>query len=167
MQYTGFFVARGVNYFAWRMSNVQPAYSNLLLFVKQTREAQMAQTEQQSRSAASFNSRCMQKWKRLQSSFEVDFFTYWNALGHLNNLSILLNISAFFLTGLISQGYYFTFYSLFCLSFVGFGMLVPTVWVRRLKYYLFFLFVEALGLYFLISSVIYWVTHNGIRVQMG
>ena len=66
----------------------------------------------------------------------------------------------FFLTGLVAQGYFYTFYSLICLGVVGIGSLVPTALIRKLWYYWLFLLVELAGLYFFVASLIYWV-ENG------
>jgi hypothetical protein len=70
---------------------------------------------------------------------------------------VIMNISMFFLTGLVGQGYYYTFYSLICLGIVGIGVLIPTVLIRRLWYYWIYLAFEMLALYYLVASVIYWV----------
>jgi len=71
-----------------------------------------------------------------------------------------MNISMFFLTGLVIKGYYYTFYSLICLGVVGMGVLVPTRLIRRLWYYWSFLGVELSGLYYLVASMIYWVKNS-------
>jgi hypothetical protein len=81
-------------------------------------------------------------------------------LSRLNNLIVIMNISMFFLTGLVAKGYFYTFYSLICAGIVGVGVLIPTTLIRRLWYYWFFLVVELIGLYYLIASVAYWV-NNG------
>ena len=57
-----------------------------------------------------------QRYRDLAIAFVSDHAVYWNNLSRLNNLLIIMNISMFFLTGLISQGYYYTFYSLFFFS---------------------------------------------------
>ena len=94
-------------------------------------------------------------WKRLSKAFARDYAVYWDSLGRLNSLSIVMNISAFFLTGLIYQGYYYTYYSLSLLCLVAIGIQIPTLWLDRLKYYLLFLLAEVIALYFLIASIIY------------
>ncbi len=81
-------------------------------------------------------------------------------LSRLNNLMVIVNISMFFLTGLVTKGYFFTFYSLACSGVVGVGTLVPTTLIRHLWYYWTFLIVEFTGIYYLVASVIYWVTHG-------
>jgi hypothetical protein len=65
-----------------------------------------------------------------------------------NNFLIILNVSMFFLTGLVARGYYFSFYSLTCLGVVGMGVLVPTALIQRLWYYWIFFSFELLGLFF-------------------
>ena len=96
----------------------------------------------------------------IQEEFDGTYANYWATLSRSNNMLVIMNISMFFLTGLVSKGYYFTFYSLNCLLVVGVGVLVPTGWVRRLWYYWSFLGVELLGLYFLVASVAYWVKNG-------
>ena len=73
---------------------------------------------------------------------------------------VIVNISMFFLTGLVAKGYFFTFYSLICLGVVGVAALVPTLLIRRLWYYWIFLIVEFIGLYYLVASIVYWI-QNG------
>lgn len=100
------------------------------------------------------------RYMEIQKAFDGTHANYWATLSRSNNLMVIMNISMFFLTGLVSKGYYFTFYSLNCLFFVGVGVLVPTGLVRRLWYYWVFLCVEFLGLYFLVASVAYWVKNG-------
>ncbi|MCP3952503.1 MAG: hypothetical protein GY697_09855, partial [Desulfobacterales bacterium] len=73
--------------------------------------------------------------KKLDSAFDADHVNFWSNLSRVNNLLVLMNISLFFLTGLVARGYYYTFYSLVCLGFVGLGILVPTTLIRKLWYY--------------------------------
>ena len=40
------------------------------------------------------------------------------------------------------------------------GVLIPTTLIRRLWYYWTFFGIELLGLYYLITSRIYWVKHG-------
>jgi hypothetical protein len=96
---------------------------------------------------------------RLADAFDADHILYWSTLSRQNNLVVIMNISMFFLTGLVTQGYYYTFYSLVCAGAVAVGILVPTTLTRRLWYFWLFLIVEFLGIYFLAASVIYWVNH--------
>jgi hypothetical protein len=85
---------------------------------------------------------------------------YWSNLSRINNLLVIMNISMFFLTGLVAKGYFYTCYSVVCLGVVGMGVLIPTTLIRRLWYYWTFLVVELSGVYFLVASVIYWVKHG-------
>jgi hypothetical protein len=85
---------------------------------------------------------------------------YWSNLSRSNNLLVIMNISMFFLTGLVAKGYFYTCYSVVCLGGVGMGVLIPTTLIRRLWYYWTFLVVELSGVYFLVASVIYWVKHG-------
>jgi hypothetical protein len=100
------------------------------------------------------------RYTAIQEVFDGTHANYWATLSRSNNLMVIMNISMFFLTGLVSKGYYFTIYSLNCLLVVGVGVLVPTGLARRLWYYWIFLFVELLGLYFLFASVAYWVKNG-------
>lgn len=95
-----------------------------------------------------------------QMSFETDYALFWGNLSRLNNLAVVVNISMFFLTGLVAKGYYYTFFSLICLGVVSVGTIVPTLLVRRLWYFWIFLWVEFVGLYYLVNSVVYWVRHG-------
>jgi hypothetical protein len=45
----------------------------------------------------------------LQSVFDADHLLFWNNLSRLNNLLVVMNISMFFLTGLVAKGYFYTF----------------------------------------------------------
>ncbi len=97
---------------------------------------------------------------KLKETFVQDHGIFWNNLSRWNNLMVIINITMFFLTGLVAQGYYFTFYSLICLSIVGMGILLPLPHSRSLKYYGGFLVIELAGIYFLVASVVYWVKHR-------
>jgi hypothetical protein len=81
----------------------------------------------------------------------------WGNLSRLNNLLIAINISLFFLSGLVAQGYYYTFYSLAFLSAVAVLILIPGQQLSRLWFYVCCLFLEVAALYFLLASVVYWV----------
>lgn len=100
------------------------------------------------------------RYLRLESIFAADHVNYWSHLSRLNNLMVIMNISIFFLTGLVAKGYFYTFYSLICLIIVGVAALFPTALIRRLWYYWTFLAIELFGLYYLAASVVYWV-RNG------
>jgi hypothetical protein len=97
------------------------------------------------------------QFSRMESAFDADHVNFWSNLSRLNNLMVIMNISMFFLTGLVIKGYFYTFYSLICLGVVGVGILIPTMQIRRLWYYWIFLIIEFLGLYYLVASVTYWV----------
>lgn len=62
------------------------------------------------------------------SAFTGNYVLFWTNLSRLNSLLVILNISMFFMTGLVNQGYYYTFYSL-----VGVYFLVASVvyWIRH------------------------------------
>jgi hypothetical protein len=99
-------------------------------------------------------------YSKIESVFDADHVNYWSNLSRLNNLMVIMNISMFFLTGLVADGYYYTFFSLFFLGVVGVGILVPTILVRRLWYYWLYLIIDLAGLYFLVASLIYWVKNG-------
>ena len=99
-------------------------------------------------------------FEKTGATFNTDHVNFWSNLSRLNNLLIIVNISMFFLTGLVARGYFYTFYSLICLGVVAVGVLVPTTLIRRLWYYWIFLAIELFGVYFLVASVIYWI-ENG------
>jgi len=100
---------------------------------------------------------------KFDESFRDNKVILWANLSRLNNLLIILNISMFFLTGLVARGYYYTFFSLGCFSVVAILTLLPITLISRLWFYLFNLLVEFVGLYFLVASIIYWV-NTGARV---
>jgi len=100
---------------------------------------------------------------KLNDSFEKQMAIYWSNLSRTTNLLILLNISLFFVTELvIKKGYYYTYYSLFLLLIVKIGLLVPFGLLNRLWYYCIYLALEFLAIYFLLSSVWFWVVTNKI-----
>ncbi len=94
--------------------------------------------------------------------FTADYAVYWSNLSRLNNLLVIVNISMFFLTGLVAQGYYYTFFSLVFLGLVGIGAIIPTRLIQRLWFYWVFVAMELAAIYFLVASIIYWVS-NGSR----
>ena len=85
----------------------------------------------------------------------------WANLTRLNNLLIIVNISMFFLSGLVAEGYYFTFYSIGCFAFVAILSILPVPLIGRLWFYALNLLIEIVGIYFLIASIIYWVRAGG------
>ena len=97
-----------------------------------------------------------------ENGFIAGHVNFWSHLSRFNNLLVIMNISMFFLTGLVAKGYYYTFYSLICLGAVGMGILVPTALIRRLWYYWIFFSVELLGLYYLVASMIYWINNSAV-----
>ena len=99
-------------------------------------------------------------FSKQSSAFTADYALFWTNLSRLNGLLVILNISMFFLTGLINHGYYYTCYSLASLSVVGLGGLLPTSLIRNILYYLCFLFFELIGVYFLLVSIIYWIRYG-------
>lgn len=100
------------------------------------------------------------RYEKLDNAFELDHVIFWSNLSRLNNLLVIMNISMFFLTGLVAKGYFYTFYSLIILSIVSVGLLIPTTLIRSLWYYCFYFVLELMGLYFLVASIAYWV-NNG------
>ncbi len=58
-------------------------------------------------------------YKTCETDLKNNLVIFWSNLARVNNLLVIMNISMFFLTGLIAQGYYFTFISLTCLGIVG------------------------------------------------
>ena len=93
-----------------------------------------------------------------QKQFERHYALLWTNLSRLNGLMIIANLSLFFLTRLVvEKGYYYTFYSLFCLGLVALFLLLPLGLFRRLWFYLCCLVLEGIGIYFLVASGWYWV----------
>ena len=90
---------------------------------------------------------------------------FWANLARLNNLLIILNITLFFLTGLVAQGYYYTFCSIGCFAVVAILTILPFPFVNRLWFYLLNVTLEFVGIYFLAASIIYWV-QTGAQVGM-
>ena len=94
---------------------------------------------------------------RIDESFRNYMVIFWANLSRLNNLLIIVNITMFFLSGLVAQGYYYTFYSISCFTFVAILIILPAPFIGRLWFYLLNLLIEFVGIYFLIASIIYWV----------
>jgi hypothetical protein len=93
-------------------------------------------------------------WQRLLIS---DHVVLWGNLSRLNNLLIIMNISLFFLTGLVERGYFYTFTSLISLGVVSLSAILAIFLIRKLWYYCCCLVFELIGLYYLVSSIVYWV----------
>ena len=100
---------------------------------------------------------------KLDKAYREHMVIFWANLTRLNNLLIILNISMFFLSGLVSRGYFYTFYSIGCFSIVAILTVLPFSLISRLWYYLLNFLVEMVGIYFLVSSVVYWV-RAGARI---
>ena len=98
---------------------------------------------------------------KIDESFKNYMVIFWANLSRLNNLLIILNITMFFLSGLIAQGYFYTFYSIGCFAFVAILTILPVPFISRLWFYLLNLIVEFIGIYFLVASIIYWVRAGG------
>ena len=100
-------------------------------------------------------------YQQLEKRFATQAEIHWAHLSRLNNLLIILNISMFFLTDLVTkQGYYYTYFSLIFLSLTAVGPLMPFGLLKRLWYYLLFVTCEVGGTYFLVVSAWYWVRTN-------
>jgi len=99
-------------------------------------------------------------YSNIEMSYEKHVVIYWANLSRINNLMIILNISMFFLSGLVSRGYYYTFYSIGCCFLVAILAVIPLPVIRRLWFYLMNLLIEFVGIYFLAASIIYWVRHE-------
>lgn len=100
--------------------------------------------------------------KKAEQWFRAEHVLFWSNLSRLNGLLIILNISLFFLTGLVAKGYYYTCYSLLGLGLVGVGMLIPTKLVRNIVYYWLFIVVELIAIYFLVTSIIFWIRQSSV-----
>ena len=109
------------------------------------------------------NGGAMKRPVNISRRFEDHMNLYWMNLSRFSTLLIILNISLFFLTELVTRhGYFYTYFSLAALLVVEFGLLVPVGLAHKLWYYAFYLCWEGVALYFLISSVWYWVRVNGM-----
>lgn len=101
---------------------------------------------------------------KIETSFKTHMVIFWANLARLNNLLIILNITLFFLSGLIAQGYTYTFISIGCFGVVAILTILPVPFISRLWFYLLNLLIEFVGIYFLVASIVYWVRAGG---QMG
>ncbi len=96
--------------------------------------------------------------EKLERSFDENKIVYWSNLDRTSNLLILLNFTLFFVSKLvITQGYYYTYYSLMLILITKVGTLLPLGLLNRLWYYLVMLLFEFVAIYFLTSSIWYWV----------
>jgi hypothetical protein len=99
--------------------------------------------------------------ERASLLFSQDYHGYWGHLSRATNLFIILNISLFFLTELVTkQSYFYTYFSLLFLGFVKVGILLPLGFHNRICYYMVFLMAELTGVYFLVASAWYWIATN-------
>jgi len=97
-------------------------------------------------------------YEHLVAGFMRDHVSCWANLSRITNLLILLNISLFFLSHLVTrEHYYYTIYSVSLLGAVHVLTLLPLGFLSRLWYYLTCLALESVGAYFLVASVWYWV----------
>ncbi len=98
---------------------------------------------------------------RIEEFFRDYRVILWANLTRLNNLLIIVNISMFFLSGLVAEGYYFTFYAIGCFAFVAILSILHVPLIGRLWFYMLNLLIEFVGIYFLVASIIYWVQAGG------
>lgn len=103
-----------------------------------------------------------QLYRHYEQIYQKNRSILWPNLGRLNNLLVIVNISMFFLSGLVAKGYFFTFFSLVCLAIVATLLILPLPCLDKLWYYLLCLALEFTALYFLISSLVYWVKRGGM-----
>ena len=100
-------------------------------------------------------------YKKLIEAFEDQMIIYWSNLDRTNNLLIILNFSLFFVSELvIKKGYYYTYFSLIFLVIVKVGLLLPFGLLNRIWYYTIFLMLECIAVYFLVSSIWFWIVSN-------
>ena len=95
--------------------------------------------------------------------FELNYNSHWARLSEATILFVILNVSMFFLTELVTKyNYYYTFFSLLCLGIVELGILLPIGFHHRIWYYIIFLVMEFSGIYFLVVSAWFWVSTNRV-----
>jgi len=98
---------------------------------------------------------------QIREAWVADYSEHWSHLSRMDNLFVILNISMFFLTELVTRyRYYYTFYSLLCLGLVYIGLLLPVGLLKRLWYYVIFVAIEVIGIYFMVVSGWYRVVTN-------
>jgi len=98
--------------------------------------------------------------QRVAQDFAAHYGTYWANLARLNNLVIVLNISLFFVTELVTQGYYYTYFSLALTGVVYLGLVIPLGRTGKVGYYFFYVLSELGAIYFVVVSIWYWITTN-------
>ena len=96
-------------------------------------------------------------YAKLEACYNTYIAIFWSNLSRLNGLFIILNISMFFLSGLVSRGYYFTFYSIGCFFIVALLSIIPLSLMGRFWFYMFNLLLELIGGYFFLASMVYWI----------
>jgi hypothetical protein len=101
-------------------------------------------------------------YERLNASFGNYMPIFWANFSRLNNLLIIINISMFFLSGLVSKGYFYTFYSIGCFSLVAILTILPFPFIGKLWFYCLNLLIELAGIYFLVASIVYWVRNGAL-----
>ena len=70
-------------------------------------------------------------WEKQNRSFEKDANIHWASLSRITNLLIIMNITLFFLTELVTkQGYYYTFYSIFFSVLGTYWYIVATGFIK-------------------------------------
>jgi hypothetical protein len=67
---------------------------------------------------------------KIEASFKIHLAIFWANLARLNNLLIILNVTFFFLTGLVAQGYYYTFCSIACFVGIYYQVVNVVYWIR-------------------------------------
>lgn len=103
---------------------------------------------------------------RLDEHFARQQAIYWANLARTTGLMVILNVSLFFVTGLVThQGYWYTYISLAALGAIYFLMLMPLGLTERLGTYVACLVLLAVAGYFLLASVVYWVRHPGMQLR--
>lgn len=105
---------------------------------------------------------------RLGEHFARQQAIYWANLARTTGLLVILNVSLFFVTGLVThQGYWYTYVSLATLGAIYFLMLVPLGLTERLSTYVVCLVLRAIAVYFLVASVVYWVRHPAMQLRVS
>jgi hypothetical protein len=99
----------------------------------------------------------------LRGHYEAHKNMCWMNLSRSAALLIILNISLYFVTELVTwQGYWDTYFSLSALLAVEFALLVPLGLVGKLWYDGISLVAVGIALYFLIASVWFGVGMNKV-----
>lgn len=78
-------------------------------------------------------------YQNANAFFVEEHVVFWGHLSRLTGMLIILNVSLFFLTGLVVEAYYYTFFSVSALCLSMIGMAIPTPLFTRLWYYLCYL----------------------------